>query len=202
MFSFFLSYLLIYTYVALFTVITLASFGIPLPATVLLIAAGAFAAQGYLDFSSILAFGFSASIIGDTTGYVISRRYGRNILRRIGFETLLVSPKFRSMEAFFAGHSNSAIFWSRFLVTSLGPMVNILSGLAKISYKKFLFYDILGEMLYVIIFSGLGYIFSDQWEVISQISGDVTTILVLLVLILFFVVWRIRSGRKPHVSIN
>lgn len=189
MFSFFLSYLLTYTYLALFVVIVLASFGMPLPSTVLLIAAGAFAAQGYLDFYSILAFGFFASTIGDTMGYFVSRRYGRNILMRIGFGPLLVSPKFRSMEAFFAGHSNSAIFWSRFLVTSLGPMINILSGLAKISYKKFLFYDILGEILYVIIFSGLGYIFGDQWEVISQISGDVTTILVLLVLILFFMAW-------------
>lgn len=53
MLTFLLSYLLVYKYTILFCVITGASFGIPLPATALIMAAGAFAAQGYLSFSDI-----------------------------------------------------------------------------------------------------------------------------------------------------
>lgn len=49
MLSFFLSYLLIYKYTVLFFVIAFASFGFPLPATALLVATGAFVAQGYLS---------------------------------------------------------------------------------------------------------------------------------------------------------
>lgn len=56
MLSFLLSYLLVYKYTVLFLVIVSASFGVPIPATALIIAAGAFSAQGYLDFSSIFMY--------------------------------------------------------------------------------------------------------------------------------------------------
>jgi membrane protein DedA with SNARE-associated domain len=45
MIAFFLSYFLVYQYIVLFFVVLAASFGFPLPATMLLMAAGAFAAQ-------------------------------------------------------------------------------------------------------------------------------------------------------------
>ncbi|MDD5198084.1 MAG: DedA family protein [Candidatus Gracilibacteria bacterium] len=198
MLSFFLSSLLIYKYAVLFLVIATASFGFPIPATALLIAAGAFAAQGYFDLYTIFICGFFASTLGDVIGYCISFRYGRDILVRIGLKNLLISPKFQALEILFARHSTFTIFSSRFLTTSLGPTVNILAGLTKITYKKFLFYDIAGEFIYVILFAGLGYIFSDQWETISRISGDTTSILVLIIilLVLFTVLWRARNGKK------
>lgn len=147
-------------------------------------ASGAFAAQGYLDLPSILLYGFFASVLGDVSGYVISLRYGREILIRIGFKSLLVSERFTAVENIFTRHSVSAIFLSRFLATGLGPAINILAGLAKIPYRKFLLFDILGEFLYITLYIGLGYVFGDQWETISKILGNATTVLVLIVLLL------------------
>lgn len=198
MLSFFLSSLLIYKYTVLFLVIFTASLGFPIPATALLIAAGAFAAQGYFDLYTIFLYGFFASILGDISGYFVSLRYGRDILVRIGFKNLLASQKFQALEILFARHSSLTIFSSRFFTTSLGPTVNILAGLTKITYRKFLFYDITGELIYIALFSGLGYIFSNQWETISQISGDTTAILVLAVilLVLFTIIWRAKNGKK------
>lgn len=117
---------------------------------------------------------------------------------RIGFKGLITSPKFVAIESIFNRHSILVIFSTRFLVTSLGPAVNILSGLSKITYRKFFFYDFLGEFLYVVLFGGLGYIFGNQWETISQISEDVTTVLVLIVilLVLFTVVWQVKNAEK------
>ena len=45
MIAFFLSYLLVYKYAILFFVVAVTSVGVPLPATALIVAAGAFAAQ-------------------------------------------------------------------------------------------------------------------------------------------------------------
>lgn len=197
MLSFFLSYLLVYKYAVLFSVIFVASFGFPIPATALLMAAGAFAAQGYLDLYSIFICGFFASILGDITGYLVSFRYGRDVLMRIGFKNLLISQRFQALETIFSHHSSYTIFSSRFIVSTLGPTVNILSGLTKIDYKKFLLYDISGEFFYASIFTCLGYIFGDQWETIVQISEDTTTILVLIVLliVIFSILWRVRNER-------
>lgn len=119
MFNLLLSSLLLYKYTILCIVIFSASVGFPIPATALLMAAGAFAAQGYFDLPSILFVSFVASVSGDILGYTLSFRYGREILMRIGFKTLLLSEKFRALETLFSEHSAWAIFSSRFLATSL-----------------------------------------------------------------------------------
>lgn len=196
-----LSYLLIYKYAVLFVVIATASLGLPIPATTLLMAAGAFAAQGYMDPLGILAYGLLASVLGDGTGYFIALRYGRGILARVGFQSLLASSKFTAIETLFARRSTAVIFSSRFLATSLGPVVNILSGIAKIPYRKFLWYDFLGEFLYIVLFGGLGYAFGNQWEAISAISEDIITILVLIAIlvVLFAVVRRVRNGNGENL---
>ena len=199
MLSFFLSYLLVYKYVVLFIVVALASFGIPLlPATALIMAAWAFAAQGYFDLYSIIIFTVLASVFGDMIGYGVSYRYGRGLFMKIGLKKLLLSSRFNTIEKLFSKHSNSSILLSRFLATSLGPVVNILAGLEKVSLKRFFFFDLIGEILYVIIFSGLGYIFGDQWEAISSISQDITTIVVLLIIliVLFILIWQVKNNRK------
>lgn len=198
MLNLFLSYLLIYKYAILFLVVFLTSFGLPLPATALIVAAGAFAAQGYFDFWSIFVCVLISSVLGDISGYFISRWYGKRILIHIGFKSIFSSSNFLALEKIFKDRTASAIFYSRFVLTHLGPSINILSGLSRIPYKKFITYDILGEILYAIIFVGLGYTFANQWEMISSISQDIITILVLIVLliILFAVLWRMRNGKK------
>ncbi|MDP2103519.1 MAG: DedA family protein [Candidatus Gracilibacteria bacterium] len=198
MLNLFLSYLLIYKYAILFSVVFLTSLGLPLPATALIVAAGAFAAQGYFDFWGILACVFVASVLGDISGYFISRRYGKRILMGVGFKSILSSSNFLALEKIFKNRSISAIFYSRFLLTHLGPSINILSGLSKIPGTKFITYDVIGEILYAVIFTSLGYIFANQWEMISSISQDIISILVLsvLLLILLAVLWRMRNGKK------
>ena len=193
MLSFFLSYLLIYKYTILFFVVLTASFGLPLPATALLMAAGAFVEQGYFDVGSIFLCGILASVSGDITGYFLSFRYGREVLSRMGLRKIIQSKKFLTIEKTFAKHSASTIFLSRFLATSLGPTVNILAGISKTSYKKFLFYDILGEILYIGVFTGLGYVFANQWENISDISQNA---MIVVVLILALVAIFLRVFRK------
>lgn len=198
MLNLFLSYILIYKYAILFLVVYLTSFGIPLPATVLIVAAGAFAAQGYFDFQKIFIYVFVASVLGDITGYFVSLKYGRRILMHVGFKRLFSSPNFHALEKIFMNRSLAIIFYTRFILTHLGPSINLLSGLSGITPRKFITYDILGEILYAFIFTSLGYVFANQWEMISSISQDIITILVLIVLliILFAVLWRMRNGKK------
>ncbi len=42
--------------------------------------------------------------------------------------------------------------------------------------------------MYVVIFGGLGFVFGDQWKLISSISDDISAILVLLILLVLLVV--------------
>jgi len=78
MLGIFLSYLLVYKYLVLFLIVFLASLILPLPATALIMAAGAFSSQGYFNFSEVLLVAFAGSVLGDCCGYFISFYFGKD----------------------------------------------------------------------------------------------------------------------------
>ena len=123
-----LSYLLLYKYVALFAITYLAAFLFPIPASISLLASGAFASQGYLNLFVVLLVALAGNILGDLTGFVLARLYGKRLLSKIGFRKMIESKQFTGLERFLNENSGPTIFITRF-VGELGPLVNILSGL-------------------------------------------------------------------------
>jgi len=178
-----LSYLLVYKYLALFLIAFLASLAMPLPSTALLLASGAFAAQGYLNFYGALLVGWLGNTLGDTVLYLIAYRYGKPIFKRLGLGRLINSKKFIQLEERFINHSSLVIFFSRFLIPSLGSPVDVLAGVAKVSFKRFIFLEITGEFIYEVLYGSLGYLFGSQWQNIYKISENLTLILIIVVLL-------------------
>ena len=72
--------LLTYGYLLLFAWVLVEQFGIPLPATPILLAAGALTAHE-LSFPLVLAAALAATLIADSTWFLIGRKYGRFVLR-------------------------------------------------------------------------------------------------------------------------
>ncbi len=161
--NFLLSFLLLYKYVGLFLVSYLAAFLLPLPSSSTLAAAGAFSAQGYFDINIVLVVAFFGNVLGDITGYLIARKYGTQILRKIGFEKMITSNLYQKLELYMRDFSYSLIFFSRFL-TGIGPLINVISGISKVNYKTFFIIDILGETAYVLLFAFIGYFLGTEWE--------------------------------------
>ena len=159
-----LSYLLLYKYVALFIVCYLAAFLLPLPSNTSLLAASAFASQGFLNIYLIIFVALLANVLGDITGFVLARKYGKDFLMKIGFRKMIESKRYSSLEKFIVRHSKITIFVTRFF-GGIGPLVNILTGLSEaISTKKFLTFGIAGETVYVLSFSLSGYFLGNAWE--------------------------------------
>ncbi len=176
-----LSFLLLYKYFALFLITFFASLLNITPASPSLIASGSLVATSHLNYWQVFLFGFLGSVIGDITAYLISYFYSREILIKIGFRKILESKSFSKIEDLFKKNSGKTIFVSRFFLTSFGPVVNLIAGLSKTNYKKFIFYDILGEALYVFILTGIGYLFANNWKYISNLFSHTSNILIALI---------------------
>ncbi|MDD2565781.1 MAG: DedA family protein [Candidatus Gracilibacteria bacterium] len=196
MLDFFLSYLLIYTYPVLFLITLASSFLIPFPANAMIIAAGAFAAQGYLDFNIVLITSFFGCLSGDIIGYLISFFYGKNILMRIGFSKIINSPKFEKLEIYFKNNSIKSILLTRFVITGLSAPVNILAGLSKIGHKKYFIYNVSGEIIHIVIFVGTGYYLSNEWQNIVTILEYFVILLVIIVIVFLF--FRFMNSNKQN----
>ena len=152
----------------LFGIALIASVGLPLPTSLLLIAAGAFAAQGDLNVTWAIVLASSGAIIGDNIGYGIGRWGGR--------VSSWFGGKPRLAEAATAVHrwGGAAIFLSRWLLSPLGSPVNLTSGMAAYPWPRFLLWDALGEVLWVILYMTFGWMFSDHMQALSVMLGDVT----------------------------
>lgn len=184
----------------LFAVVAIASVGVPFPVSLTLVAAGSFAKQGELSLLPVIVAGSLAAILGDQIGYGLSRWGGRRLIvrisRRLGGET-----KIKKAEALSKKWGGPGIFFSRWLVTQLGPWLNITSGIAGYPWRRFIFWDALGEVLWVVLYVMLGYIFSDRVQYISEILGNLAwAILALIVAIILG--WKLFRYFRPAVSVT
>jgi len=166
-----LANILVYGVPLLFAVIAIAAVGAPFPVSLTLVAAGSFAKQGEMHLSSVILAASLAAILGDQIGYGISRWGGRPLLDRMT-RRLGGAEKLKKAEAFSNKFGGSGIFFSRWLITELGPWLNVTSGIAKYPWRRFIFWDVLGEVLWVLLYVMLGYIFSDRVQYIAEILGN------------------------------
>lgn len=172
-----LSALSIYGYPELFAIVAIASTGVPFPITLMLIVAGSFVDQGEMNLWWVIGLASGGAILGDQIGYGLGRWGGRRLALKVtrkfggGEETL------RKAEAFSKRWGGAGIFFSRWLVTPLGPWLNITSGITNYSWHRFLFWDVLGEVLWVVLYVMLGKIFSDRVQAISDLLGNLTWVI-------------------------
>jgi membrane-associated protein len=195
-----LSFLQSYGYLALWVTVFVAAIGIPIPITLVLLAAGAFAALGDFNIALLFIISFSALICGDNTGYLIGRIWGSKALNWVELSkrwNRFISPRtvVRSRD-YFRDRGGWAIFLSRFLFSALGGVINLLSGSELYPYRYFLICDTSGEALGAMIPLLLGYIFGASWEAVGDVLGYTSFLILCLFVVILLVTGLIRNARS------
>ena len=172
-----LAWLTLYGVTALFLMLTVGSIGVPLPSTLILMVVGSIVEQGDLNFWTVIACGSAGAILGDQIGYWFARWAGRRVVRRITDKVGGTSNVERA-HRFNARWGSTGIFLTRWLIGPLGPWVNLSCGLTEFKWSRFLFWGVLGEILWVVLYVSLGRIFSDRVEYLSELAGNLTWLIV------------------------
>ena len=189
----FLTGMITYGAPALGFALLLGAAGLPLPGTFFLLAAGAFVRQGVIDPAAASGLGLLGTILGDSLGYAIGR-FGKGwIQRRYGGSNV-----WHDAQSSFDRRGGLAIFLTRFMLTPLAVPVNLIAGGSGYGLWRFLAYDVAGEVIWVVLFGGIGYIVGSQWELISQFVSDFSGLLVGLLILGVGVYFLLRSLRQRH----
>ena len=204
--AFYISLLQQYGYPALWLIVFIAAAGAPISGSLLLFAAGAFAAFG--DFSIFILFpvALSAAVLGDNLGYVLGRRVGVSLLNWLERQKRfrwITSQSLERGRVYFRKRAAWAIFITRFLIVALGGAINLLAGIEEYPYFKFLFWDVCGQVLGALITLGLGYIFAESWEEVAGIFGAFSTLLLALIVavaLLILLTQKIRQWRRSAAN--
>lgn len=195
-----LSFLLLYKYVGLFAVSYLAALILPLPSSSVLTASGGFAAQDFFNMPTVLIVAFLGNVLGDLTGYFLARKYGENILGKIGFKKMISSNLYKKLEFYMRDFSYSLIFFSRFL-TGIGPLINVISGVSRVKPRTFIILDLIGETAYVLLYALIGYFLGSEWENNLTFLFEATAVIVALGLTIGLLQYGIfkRMKRLSHI---
>ena len=189
-----LSLILLYRYPTLFFVSFVSSIGIPLPAAATTVAAAAFAGQGYLNTILVIIFGLAGNVLGDLTMYSLTRFYGKKVLYFLRLRKLAESPMLQNVEVTVENYRAPIIIASRFQDQAT-TIVNIISGLGKMRWRRFITFIIIGDVLQILFYVTVGTVFIDNWQ---TLYGAVNSFgwIILLVLAIAVILLSTRMIRR------
>lgn len=156
-------------------------FGFFFPGDSVLLTTGLLASRGIFDIYVLIPLLFAAAVLGDTVGYWTGSKAGPLLFKRE--ESLFFKPRYLlKAQAFYEKHGAITITLARWLpaVRTFAPIV---AGAAKMNYRRFLLFNLLGGLLWAIGMTMLGYVLG---RTLGHIEG-VDKYFLLLVLAFFFI---------------
>jgi membrane protein DedA with SNARE-associated domain len=169
--------------------------GVPLPNALLLIAAGSFVAEGQMNLWAVIATCTIAAIAGDLAGYALGRWLGHAVLRRAGPK---LKARLDDAETTVRKWDAWAVFLTRWLFTPLGPPVNFISGASQYAFASFLVWDVLGEVIWIILYVSLGRAVGHEVQAVTAMAGDVGWVLLAFTVVILLA-WKVfRNRSEPN----
>jgi len=148
-----------------------------LPGDSLLFAAGTFAALKALNIVWLIALLAAAAIIGDTVNYWVGHYLGPKVFYKEK-SRIFKKEYLDRTHAFFERYGGKTIIIARFvpIVRSFAPLV---AGIGRMSYGKFLAYNVVGGIGWVLLLTGAGYFFGNIPVVRKNFSLVIMAIIII-----------------------
>lgn len=150
----------------------LSCLALPFPASILMLTAGGFAAAGDLVLWQAFLAAAAGGIAGDQLGYWAGRGLGASVLARLRSDPAR-DRLLAKADAFIDRKGVMAVFFSRWLVSPLGPYVNLITGSTAYGWARFTAAGVAGEAVWAGLYVGTGYGFAGNVEAASQLLGSV-----------------------------
>jgi membrane protein DedA with SNARE-associated domain/rhodanese-related sulfurtransferase len=140
--------LLTYGYFLIFGWVLLEQLGLPLPATPILLAAGALSVTEHMSFGGALLAGVAACLLADVSWFLFGRRYGHAILRVICKFSLESTTCVRRTHDSFGKRGAYTLLFAKF-VPGLGIIAPPVAGQTGMALSRFLSFDACGAVIWV-----------------------------------------------------
>lgn len=160
--------------------------GFFLPGDSLLFTAGFLTYTGFLNVNIhlLVLILFIAAVVGDSVGYTFGRKVGPHVFTRPN-SLLFKQENVQKAQDFYEKYGGKTIIIARFIpiVRTFAPVV---AGVAKMEYKRFLTFNLIGGALWAAGVTYLGY-FTGDWFTKAGIEIDTILLPVIFVIIVISV---------------
>jgi membrane protein DedA with SNARE-associated domain len=180
-----------YGYILIFGWLLLEQGALPLPSVPLLLACGALVRSGQLHPLLLLGSGLAACLIADNVWFQLGRHRGGKILNFLCRIALEPDSCVRKTENAFVKYGVNSLLVSKF-IPGLNAVAAPLAGSSRVSLGRFIIFDTAGILIWILVYAGLGYMFSNQIEIVGEYAirtGSGLVILVIAVTVLW-IAWK------------
>lgn len=145
-----------YGYAAVFFVLVICGFGVPIPEDLTLVTGGVISGMGYTNPHIMFAVGMLGVLVGDGIMFAAGRIWGQKILRFKPIARIMTPKRYEQVREKFDKYGNWVLFVARFL-PGLRTAVFVTAGISrKVSYLRFIIMDGLAALISVPIWIYLG----------------------------------------------
>ena len=195
-------------YIGLFSIVFAESglfFGFFLPGDSLLFTAGSVAAlrPDLLNVWTMMFLLIIAAIAGDSVGYWSGEKFGRRLFTNE--QSFWRNPKrLDAARVFYEKHGGKAIVLARF-IPAVRTFVPIAAGMARMSYRRFLLWNVLGGIGWVVSMCLGGYFLTEVIQTrLGVAEKDIDKVLLPIILLIIVVsalpaIWHMYSENREMI---
>jgi len=173
--------------------------GLIVPGDVIIALGGVYASQGKLSAVWVAALGALAALCGESTGYWLGRKQGVKLLRQLPYLNRF-EKRLGEAEAFFAKRGGWTVAVGRY-ATAAGAFVPFVAGLSRMSYPRFLLFDVPAVIVWAVAITWFGYAFGNHLDFIDKVLSRFGLTILVLLIVFFggrYLVKRFRRTRTRH----
>jgi membrane protein DedA with SNARE-associated domain len=153
-----------YGYLAVFVMLLICGFGVPVPEDVTLVTGGVIAGLGYANEHTMFAVGMAGVLVGDGLMFTLGRIYGERIIALPGFRKVLTPNRFDKAREAFEKYGKWVMFVARFLPGLRTPVFFTAGMTRRVSFATWFFMDGFAAVISVPIWVYLGYYGARNWD--------------------------------------
>jgi len=155
----------------------LSCLALPIPTSLMMLTGGAFVATGDLTLWQVIAAAWVGAVLGDQAGFLIGRFGGTPVVHRLARSPARAAVLGRAQKLI-DRRGGLGVFLSTWAVAPLGPWVNFIAGATGLSWLRFSVWDVIGEVIWVALYVGLGQMFAANISMVANMMSDIVGLVV------------------------
>ncbi|AIG65039.1 DedA family protein [Weissella tructae] len=180
-----------YGYLAIALLITLENVFPPIPSELILTFAGFVTYSTDLSIVGAVLAATVGAVLGATILYWIGtyldmERLEQLVNSRLGRILRLRLADFQKAEEHFMKHGRAAVFFGRF-VPIVRSMISVPAGMTGMPFGRFLMYTTLGTLIWNTVLVSLGHFAGRAWTQVLAAVDNVTSIMTVVLIIVFII---------------